>query len=245
VSHGVPSEAEHPQSPKLLVVDDDPALRRLLEAFLQQHDYAVVLAATAHEAWSKLQRDHYHAVILDMMMPGEDGLSLLGRIRRFDEQLPVLMLSARGDDVDRIVGLELGADDYLAKPANPREVLARIRALLRRQPRTRPTLPELSVVTLGNCTVNLKARTAQRGKQTIALTSYDVALLSVLLRHPEQPLTRDQIVSLVQGKSIGANARSVDVAIAKLRKIVEPEAQQPRYLQTIWGVGYIYVPDHE
>jgi two-component system, OmpR family, phosphate regulon response regulator OmpR len=159
--------------------------------------------------------------------------------------LPVLMLSARGDDVDRIVGLELGADDYLAKPCNPREVLARVRALLRRQLAPQQREQNSAVVRCGACEVDLGARRITHRGETHTLTAYESALLRALFGQPRIPLTRDQLVSLTQGRDMAVSSRGIDVAIAKLRKMIEPDPRTPRYLQTVWGTGYLYMPDHD
>ncbi len=234
------------QPTRVLVVDDDAALRQLFVRFLTDNGFEVQTAANATECRTRLARGHIDIVMLDVMMPGEDGLSVLRQLRASNASLPVLMLSARGDDVDRIVGLELGADDYLSKPCNPREVLARIRALMRRQlaPQLREQVGN-AIVHCGACAIDLGARRIVHRGETQALTAYESALLRALFNHPRVPLTRDQLVSLTQGRDMAVSSRGIDVAIAKLRKMIEPDARTPRYLQTFWGVGYLYMPDHD
>jgi two-component system OmpR family response regulator/two-component system phosphate regulon response regulator OmpR len=155
------------------------------------------------------------------------------------------MLTAKGDEVDRIVGLEMGADDYLPKPFNPRELLARVHAVLRRQGSTPPGAPEANEesVRFGNVEVDLAARSLKRGGETLALTTGEFAVLKVMLQHPRQPLSRDKLMALARGREQGPFDRAIDVQVSRLRKLVEHDPAQPRYLQTVWGFGYVFVPD--
>ena len=157
----------------------------------------------------------------------------------------MLFRSARGDDLDRIVGLEMGADDYLPKPFNPRELLARINAVLRRQGSRPPGAPEdePETVRFGNIEVDLAARTLKRGDELLPLTTGEFAVLKVLLQHPRQPLSRDKLMTLARGREQGPFDRAIDVQVSRLRKLVEADPAQPRYLQTVWGFGYVFVPD--
>jgi len=183
--------------------------------------------------------------VLDLMMPGEDGLTICRRLRGTGDKTPIIMLTAKGDEVDRIVGLEMGADDYLPKPFNPRELLARIHAVLRRQGTQPPGAPEgdSELVHFGNIDVDLAARTLKRGTETLPLTTGEFAVLKVLLQHPRQPLSRDKLMSLARGREQGPFDRAIDVQVSRLRKLIEADASQPRYLQTVWGFGYVFVPD--
>jgi DNA-binding response OmpR family regulator len=160
-------------------------------------------------------------------------------------QTPVIMLTARGDDIDRIVGLEIGADDYLAKPGNPRELLARIRAVLRRRTGAAVGAPQVErgVEQFGRCVLDHAVRTLARDGETCRLTSGEYALLAVFLRHPGQSLSRDRLLSLARGREHEPFERSIDVTVSKLRRLIEDDPKQPRHLQTVWGVGYVFVPD--
>jgi two-component system, OmpR family, phosphate regulon response regulator OmpR len=221
---------------RIIVVDDDARLRSLLDRYLDEQ------AAQMDKA---LSREHFDLMVLDLMLPGEDGLSICRRLRAAESTLPIIMLTARGDDVDRIVGLELGADDYLAKPFNPRELVARIHAVLRRRPRSLPGAPaeESQTVTFGRVTVDLATRRLTRDGEEMPLTTGEFALLKVLLQHPRQPLSRDKLMELARGREYDVFDRSIDVQISRLRKLVEDEPAKPRYIQTVWGFGYVFVPD--
>ncbi len=166
-------------------------------------------------------------------------------MRAAENQIPIIMLTAKGDEVDRIVGLEMGADDYLPKPFNPRELLARIHAVLRRQGSKPPGAPEdeVEIIRFGNIEVDLAARTLKRGDELQPLTTGEFAVLKVLLQHPRQPLSRDKLMTLARGREQGPFDRAIDVQVSRLRKLVEADPAQPRYLQTVWGFGYVFVPD--
>ncbi|MGC3965552.1 MAG: two-component system response regulator OmpR [Rhodocyclaceae bacterium] len=230
---------------RIIVVDDDARLRGLLDRYLDEQGFAVKAVADAAQMDKALSREHFDLMVLDLMLPGEDGLSICRRLRAAESTLPIIMLTARGDDVDRIVGLELGADDYLAKPFNPRELVARIHAVLRRRPRTLPGAPaeESQTVSFGQVTVNLATRRLTRGGEEMPLTTGEFALLKVLLQHPRQPLSRDKLMELARGREYDVFDRSIDVQISRLRKLVEEEPAKPRYIQTVWGFGYVFVPD--
>jgi two-component system phosphate regulon response regulator OmpR len=231
---------------KLLVVDDDPRMRDLLRRYLSENGLDVSVAAEAQSMNRLLQRDRFDLLVLDLMLPGEDGLSIVRRLRASGEQTPIIMLTAKGDDVDRIVGLEIGADDYLPKPFNPRELLARIHAVLRRQPA--PELPGAPSagqveVAFGPFALNLATRSLTRDRQPISLTSGEFSVLKALVRHPRMPLSREKLMSLARGREYGAYDRSLDVQVSRLRKLIETDPQNPRYIQTVWGVGYVFIPD--
>lgn len=232
-------------SAKLLVVDDDPRLRQLLSEYLSKQGMVVESAADGKEMDRKLDRNRYDLLILDLMLPGEDGLALCRRLRGAGNALPIIMLTAKGDEVDRIVGLEMGADDYLPKPFNPRELLARINAVLRRRQLIPPGAPatEASEISFGECRLDLATRVLYRENEAITLTTGEFALLKVLTAHPRQPLSRDKLAELARGRDHEAFDRSIDVQISRLRKLVESEAAKPRLIQTVWGYGYVFVPD--
>lgn len=230
---------------RLLVVEDDVRLRGLLERYLCEQGFEVVGAGDTVQAEKQRQRQHIDLIVLDLMLPGEDGLAYCRRLRGLGDNTPVIMLTARGDEVDRIVGLEIGADDYLPKPGNPRELLARIRAVLRRRQSVQVGAPqsELGIASFGDCSLDFAARTLTRDGKAHRLTSGEFALLSVLVRHPHQSLSRDRLLSLARGRSQEPFERSVDVTISRLRRLVESDARNPRHIQTVWGLGYVFEPD--
>jgi two-component system phosphate regulon response regulator OmpR len=233
-------------SKRLLVVDDDPKLRDLLHRYLTQQQFEVALAQDGPSMNRLLQREPWDLIILDLMLPGEDGLSIVRRLRGANDRTPVIMLTAKGDDVDRIVGLEMGADDYLPKPFNPRELLARINAVLRRQPAPdAPGAPatDLGEVHFGPFVFDAALRTLTRDGQPVPLTSGEFSVLKVFARHPRAPLSREKLMVLARGREYGAFDRSLDVQVSRLRKLIEADPANPRYIQTVWGVGYVFVPD--
>ena len=229
----------------LLVVDDDARLRDLLTRYLGEQGFEVKAVGDGKQMDKLRSREHFHLIVLDLMMPGEDGLSICRRLRGTGDLTPIVMLTAKGDDVDRIVGLEMGADDYLPKPFNPRELLARIHAVLRRQGNRPPGSPqeESETIRFSNLEVDLAARTLRRGEELLPLTTGEFAVLKVLLHHPRQPLSRDKLMTLARGREQGPFDRAIDVQVSRLRKLIETDPAQPRYLQTVWGFGYVFVPD--
>ena len=231
---------------KIIVVDDDARLRDLLNRYLTEQGYAVRVVHDAVEMNRQLGRERYDLMILDLMLPGEDGLSICRRLRGAGETMPIIMLTAKGDDVDRIVGLEVGADDYLPKPFNPRELVARIQAVLRRRPPAGPPgapTAEVQVVEFGAFRFNLAARSLTKNGQDMSLTTGEFALLKVLVQHPRSPLSRDKLMELARGREFGAFDRSIDVQISRLRKLIEPDPAKPAFIQTVWGFGYVFNPD--
>jgi len=193
-----------------------------------------------------LLRETVDLIVLDLMMPGDDGLTLCRRLREAKDQTPVIMLTAKGEDIDRIVGLEVGADDYLGKPFNPRELLARINAVLRRRPTTEaPGSPssDKETTTFGPFSFDMGARILRRGDEELTLTTGEFAMLKALVRHPRQPLSREKLAQLARGRGFEPFDRSLDVQVSRLRKLIETDATAPRYIQTVWGIGYVFVPD--
>ncbi|KAF1718786.1 two-component system response regulator OmpR [Pseudoxanthomonas wuyuanensis] len=228
---------------RILLVDDDARLRELLVRYLQSQGFQVKGAADGVQMRQAMDRGHYDLIVLDLMMPGEDGLDICRRLRGQGDATPIVMLTAKGDEIDRIVGLEIGADDYLPKPVNPRELLARIRSVLRRMhPVPGAPQPEGGEIAFGAFRLDLGRRELSRDGQPVRLTSGEFAVLAVLLRHPRQPLSRDRLMSLARGREHEAFERSMDVTIARLRRLLEDDPRQPRLIQTVWGVGYVYVP---
>jgi len=229
---------------RLLVVDDDAELRELAQAYLKQQGFDVVTVPDAPRMDAVLTNNTFDLIILDLMLPGEDGLSIAKRLKSA-LNVPIIIVSAQGEDVDRIVGLELGADDYLPKPFNPRELLARIHAVLRRRPALEaPGAPALDAqtVTFGPFSFDLALRRLTKDGEQIALTTGEFSMLKALVRHPRQPLSRDKLAQLARGRDFEPFDRSLDVQISRLRKMIEPDLSNPRYIQTVWGVGYVFVP---
>ncbi len=229
---------------RVVVVDDDPKLRELLRRYLSEQGLDVSLAADGQALNKLLLRDQFSLIILDLMLPGEDGLSILRRLRGSNDATPIILLTAKGEDIDRIIGLEMGADDYLAKPFNPRELLARITAVLRRAPaETAATTPETGTVEFGPFVLDLATRVLSRNGNPVTLTTGEYALLKTLVRHARQPLSREKLMLLARGREYDSFDRSLDVQVSRLRKLLEVDPAAPRYLQTVWGVGYVFVPD--
>jgi DNA-binding response OmpR family regulator len=232
-------------TPKILVIDDDPRLRDLLVRYLSEQGFAVQALPDAREIDKKLQRDPPHLLVLDLMLPGEDGLAVCRRLRGSGETLPVIMLTAKAEDIDRIVGLEMGADDYLPKPFNPRELVARINAVLRRHTeRLAPGAPAVEGrISFGPYRLDLTTRTLTRGDAVVPLTTGEFGLLKVLATHPRQPLAREKLMMLARGRDHDVFDRAIDVQVSRLRKLIEADPSAPRYIQTVWGFGYVFVPD--
>ncbi len=230
---------------RVLVVDDDVRLRDLLSRYLTDQGFQVATLPDARELDKKLQRDPPHLVVLDLMLPGEDGLAVCRRLRGAGESVPIVMLTAKGEDIDRIVGLEMGADDYLPKPFNPRELVARIHAVLRRQgAHIAPGAPVGDgKLPFGPFELDLAARTLTRDGGTTHLTTGEYSLVKVFAQHPRQPLAREKLMLLARGRDHDVFDRAIDVQVSRLRKLIEADPANPRYLQTVWGFGYVFVPD--
>lgn len=231
---------------RILVVDDDARIRDLLRRYLTQEGFQVFLAEDGKSLTRLLMRETVDLIVLDLMMPGEDGLSICKRLRAAHDLTPIIMLTAKVEDVDRIAGLEVGADDYLGKPFNPRELLARIHAVLRRRPVSEaPGAPssDNERVVFGAFSFNLAARTLHKGNEELALTTGEFAMLKALVRHPRQPLSREKLAQLARGREFEPFDRSLDVQVSRLRKLIETEPTMPRFIQTVWGVGYVFVPE--
>lgn len=235
------------ETSKILVVDDDMRLRSLLERYLVEQGFQVRSAANSEQMDRLLERESFHLMVLDLMLPGEDGLSICRRLRQAESKMPIIMLTAKGDEVDRIIGLEMGADDYLPKPFNPRELLARARAVLRRQTIEAPGAPSLEeqIVEFGEYRLNLATREMTADGKPLSLTSGEFAVLKSLVTHPREPLSRDKLMNLARGRDYSALERSIDVQVSRLRRMLEKDPASPRYIQTVWGLGYVFVPDGE
>jgi two-component system, OmpR family, phosphate regulon response regulator OmpR len=231
---------------RILVADDEADLRALLQRYLGDQGYAVRTVDGAAPLDKLLARERFDVLVLDVMMPGEDGLSICRRLRAQGETIPIVMLTARGDPLDRIIGLEMGADDYLPKPFNPRELLARIQALVRRQrvlgAHIGPT-PEGATIRFGAHLLRIAERRLERDGQDVPLTTGEFALLQALALNPNRPLGRDRLIELAHGRDHEATDRSIDVQVMRLRKLIEADPAKPRHIRTVWGVGYVFVPE--
>ncbi|MEI6333912.1 MAG: response regulator [Methylococcaceae bacterium] len=226
----------------ILIVDDDTALRDLVSGYLGSSGYQIVEAGDGMAMRAMLSEHAVDLLVLDLMLPGEDGLSLLRWLREHHGP-PVIIVSARGDEVDRVVGLELGADDYLAKPFGPRELLARVRAVLRRGETIVPT--DTQILNFGPYRLHLNSHVISRDGLEISLTFGEFNLLRVLLEHANQVLSRDHLISLLKGYERLPFDRSIDVRVTRLRRKIEPKPDAPVYLRTIWGEGYLFTPRGE
>ncbi len=226
----------------VLVVDDDQRIRDLLKRFLARNTYLVTTARDAAHASRLLEFMSFDLLVVDVMMPGEDGFSFTRRVRT-EVNAPILLLTARGETDDRITGLEAGADDYLAKPFEPRELLLRISAILRRalppQPQTEPP----SRLTLGETSYDIRRGELMRGDDSVRLTSTEQALMRVFSRQPNEPVSRTRLAEELGGTEGDVQERAVDVQITRLRRKIEVDPKNPRYLQTVRGAGYMLTPD--
>ncbi|MES9832995.1 MAG: response regulator [Candidatus Thiodiazotropha sp. DIVDIV] len=233
------------ESQKILVVDDDPKLLDLVIKFLSREGFQVDGVGSGKAMDNYLANHTVSLIVLDLMMPGEDGLSIARRLRA-NGSVPILMLSARGEDIDRIIGLEVGADDYLSKPFNPRELSARIKAILRRTQELNQQSnggdPQSRTYQFGNYLLNLTTSNLSRNGQHIKLTSGEFSLLEVFVQHPNRMLSRDHLIELIKGYERSPFDRSIDVRVTRLRKKLEDNPDQPAFIRTVWGRGYIFTP---
>ena len=239
--------SQTPNAKKILMVDDDVRMRELLQRYLTEQGFNIKTVADSAEMDAVIAEEHIDLLVLDLMLPGEDGLAICRRLRAAGSAMPIIMLTARGDEVDRIIGLEMGADDYLPKPFNPRELLARINAIMRRQGRKEPSAPGLvpGSLAFGEFLFDPSTRSLTRNGENITITSGEYALLKVFIDHPRQPLSRDRLMQLARGRELDVFDRSIDVQVSRLRRLIESDPAHPRYLQTMWGFGYVFIPDGE
>jgi two-component system phosphate regulon response regulator OmpR len=233
---------------RILVVEDDRSIADLLKFHFTREGFTVTTTPNGEEALILIEEIKPDLVILDWMIEETSGIEVCRRLRRkpHTATLPIIMLTAKGEDVDRSVGLEVGADDYLGKPFNPRELLARVHAVLRRRPaQEAPGAPssDNEVVSFGPFAFDLGARTLRKNGEELPLTTGEFAMLKALVRHPRQPLSREKLAQLARGREFEPFDRSLDVQVSRLRKLVEVDPAAPRYIQTVWGVGYVFVPD--
>jgi len=226
----------------LLIVDDDERIRTLLQKFLMRHGFLVTAARDAAHARRILSGLEFDMMILDVMMPGEDGVSLTRALRETMDT-PILLLTARGETDNRIEGLEAGADDYLAKPFEPKELLLRINAILRRMPEPEPENTAPKVLQLGPVRYDMERSELMKGADAVRLTATETQLMRIFSDHLRQPVSRAKLVEDLGRDKGQAQERAVDVQITRLRRKIEADPKQPRYLQTVRGEGYMLAPD--
>jgi DNA-binding response OmpR family regulator len=227
----------------ILVVDDEPSIREIVSLYLKRSGYEVTTAADGQAALDALARQTFDLVVLDLMLPRVDGLEITRRLRA-TSQTPIIMLTARSEEIDRILGLELGADDYVTKPFSPQELVSRVRAVLRRVQRVQQNTAEGGERPLvyGNLRIDPQTRLVTAGGPEITLTAREFDLLWLLARHPRQVFNRDQLLDLVWGVTEYIDASTITVHVRRLREKIEPDPSNPRYIQTVWGVGYKFEP---
>lgn len=228
---------------KILVVDDEPSIREIVSLYLQRAGYDVVTAADGQAALDALTQTTFNLVVLDLMLPRLDGLEITRRLRAVGHT-PIIMLTARGEEMDRILGLEMGADDYVTKPFSPQELVSRVRAVLRRvqpAPSTAADTDSRALV-FDDLRIDPQKRLVQARGQEILLTAREFDLLWLLARHPRQVFTRDQLLDLVWGITEYIDASTITVHVRRLREKIEADPATPRYIQTMWGVGYKFEP---
>jgi two-component system, OmpR family, response regulator len=227
--------------PHILIVDDDREIRALLAKYLETNGFRTTPVADGKAMSAAMQHTHFDLIVLDLMLPGDDGLALCRELRRHS-QVPIIMLTARGEDVDRIVGLEVGADDYLAKPFNPRELLVRIKAVLRRAAHA-PKDPDSTVVRsfrFGGWQLNTTTRTLTDTEgASVALSGAEYRLLTVLLGSPSRVLSRSQLATLLRGREADPQDRSIDVRVSRLRQLLGDDARASQIIKTVYGEGYV------
>jgi DNA-binding response OmpR family regulator len=229
-------------SERILLVDDDPRLAEMVSEYLGQAGFRVSIAPDGRSGLACLAREPFDALVLDLMLPDMDGLEVCRKLRASAANasaIPILMLTARGDAMDRVVGLELGADDYLPKPFEPRELLARLRAVLRRQ-RSSGADSAAEVLCFGRLEIDRGSRVARLDGEAAPLTAYQFALLEALAGHAGRVLTREAIMDLVKGEQMDAFDRSIDVHVSRIRQAIEDDPKQPRRIITVRGAGYVF-----
>ena len=223
-------------TPRILLIEDDPRLAGLVTEYLGEAGLHVSTAATGRAGLDRIDREPYDAVVLDLMLPDIDGLEVCRQLRATSSEVPVLMLTARGDTMDRVVGLEIGADDYMAKPFEPRELLARLRAILRRSPSVRGS----DVLRFGRLEIDRGARAVRVDGTERSLTSHQFTLLAALAEKAGRVLSRDALMDLVKGEMLEAFDRSIDVHVSRIRAAIEDDPKKPRRILTVRGAGYVF-----
>jgi len=223
---------------QILIIDDDQKLNDLLKAYLSKFEMNVTSAIQGEEGLSLMKRVKPQIIILDVMLPGKDGFEVCKEIRK-TSKTPIIMLTARGDVTDRVVGLEIGADDYLSKPFEPRELVARIQSVLRRFTPQGPKAGE--ILKAGDLTLDSGKRTARLRTKDLGLTTTEFEILAYFMRNPETVMDRDQIMEYLKGIECEAFNRSIDIAMSRLRKKLGDSASKPKYFKTVWGEGYLFI----
>ena len=239
------SNVSETPKPHILIVDDDTEIRDLLSRFLSKHDFRVTTAKDGREMEQALKDWSIDLIVLDLMLPGDDGLTLCRRVRA-DSFVPIIMLTAMGEDVDRIIGLEVGADDYLAKPFNPRELAARIKAVLRRvsaPPVPTPADAGAEKLSFNEFELEQSTRTLRRETLVIPLTAGEYDLLVAFVEHPRRVLNRDQLLDMARGRAAIPFDRSIDVQVGRLRKKIEDDPKNPSLIKTVRGGGYMFTAE--
>ena len=231
---------------KIIVLDDEAELRNMLQRFLTGHGFEVRVVEDSKRLDRYLQREPYDLLVLDLMIGEENGLEICSRLRAEGQTLPILMLTAKGDPLDKVVGLETGADDYLAKPFLPRELVARIRALLRRQKIASGDLTVASQsVRFGEFSLDIGKQQLSRAGEPLDIHSAQMLLLVALASSPNRAVSRDNLIARARGRDHDALDRSIDVQVLRLRQTVEDDPSKPRFIKTVWGVGYMLIADVE
>jgi DNA-binding response OmpR family regulator len=223
-------------TPRILLIEDDSRLAGMVAEYLGEAGFHVSTAATGRAGLARIGREPYDAVVLDLMLPDIDGLEVCRQLRATSSEVPVLMLTARGDTMDRVVGLEIGADDYMPKPFEPRELLARLRAILRR----RPTARGSDVLRFGRLEIDRGARAVRVDGTERSLTSHQFTLLVALAEKAGRVLSRDALMDLVKGETLEAFDRSIDVHVSRIRAAIEDDPKKPRRVLTVRGAGYVF-----
>ncbi len=242
------STATETAKPHILIVDDDTEIRELLSRFLTKHEFRVTTAKDGRDMQQALKDWKIDLIVLDLMMPGDDGLTLCRQVRA-DSDIPIIMLTAMGEDVDRIIGLEVGADDYIPKPFNPRELAARIKAVLRRTtvaplgPVVPITEGSGEIVRFEDFSLETATRTLRKNGEAILLTAGEYELLVAFVEHPRRVLNRDQLLDMARGRAAIPFDRAIDVQVGRLRKKIEPDAKIPMLIKTVRGGGYMFTPE--
>jgi DNA-binding response OmpR family regulator len=231
------------QKKRILVVDDEPNIREVLELYLRRDSFEVEIAADGEAALAAIERKIPDLIVLDLMMPVVDGIEVTRALRHSELDIPIIMLTAKGEEADRIRGLELGADDYVTKPFSPKEVVARVKAVLRRASATPLVDPQAQPLTQEGLTVNPTTRQVWAGEEEVVLTAKEFDLLWFMMNHPGQVFTRDQLLDHVWGYDFFGDASTVTVHVRRLREKIEKNPNKPRYILTVWGVGYKFAAE--
>lgn len=230
---------------RILVVDDDIELRGLLQRYLGENGYEVRAVPDTQSMDRQLEREPFDAMVLDLMMPNEDGLSACRRLRAADQTIPIIVLTAKGDPIDRIIGIEMGADDYLAKPFEPRELLARLGAILRRAGTASSARGTGKPILFGPYVLDTEAMKLMRDEEVISLSTREFSILSTLAASHGRPVSRARIIDVAFGRDAEVTDRAVDVQITRLRKSIGEDSTNPVWIKTVWGVGYMLAKDAE